>query len=254
MTPLLISAIIIISSMIMVYFFAQWKRDNSIVDVFWGIGFCFIAICMFILKGESTPRQWIVLVMVLLWGIRLAVYISRRNNGKGEDFRYANWRKEWGNTQWWRSFFQVFLLQGVIMWLVSIPVVLVLSQANSPLMVIDFIGILVWVTGYFFEVVSDRQLARFKMDPGNKGRIIQSGLWQYSRHPNYFGEITMWWGIFLVTLQVNGWYWAIISPVLITWLIVRVSGIPMLEKKYSDNPEFRAYAEKVPALIPRFWQ
>jgi len=253
MSPFIIAALIIGTCMVLLYLLAQWKRDNSIVDIFWGMGFCFVAVGLFIVTGESTTRQWVILAMILLWGVRLAVHIAGRNKGKGEDFRYAQWRKTWGKSQWWRSFFQVFALQGVIMWLVSMPVILILSQQNTPLGIIDYAGIALWLFGFFFEAVSDHQLNQFKRNPANTGRIIQSGLWQYSRHPNYFGEITMWWGIFLLALQMDGWYWAVISPVLITWLISGVSGVPLLEKKYQDNPEFKAYAERVPVLIPKFW-
>lgn len=253
MSAFSISAVIIFCSVTILYFVAQAKRDNSIVDIFWGVGFCLVAVGVFLVKGESTPRQWLLLSLILIWGVRLAWHIGSRNRGRGEDFRYAAWRKEWGNTQWWRSYLQVFLLQGAIMWIISIPIVLVMSQPNVPLNVLDLAGGLLWVFGFYFEAVADRQLARFKADPANKGRMIQTGLWALSRHPNYFGEITMWWGIFLISLNMSGWYWAMLSPVLLTFLIARVSGVPLLERKYRTHPDFAAYAEKVPELVPRFW-
>jgi steroid 5-alpha reductase family enzyme len=253
MSAFLLAALAIFVSVSLLYVVAQLKHDNSIVDIFWGIGFCIVAVLLFIVKGESTPRQWLILSLILLWGVRLAWHIGKRNAGKGEDFRYAAWRKAWGNTQWWRSYLQVFLLQGIIMWIISVPVILVLSQPNAPLGILDYAGLAVWLLGFYFEVVSDHQLTQFKKDLANKGKLIQSGLWKLSRHPNYFGEVTMWWGIFLIALNMSGGYWAIISPVLITFLIVKVSGVPMLEAKYSKHPDFKAYADKVPELIPRLW-
>ncbi|MCJ7679308.1 MAG: DUF1295 domain-containing protein, partial [Candidatus Aminicenantes bacterium] len=166
------------------------------------------------------------------------------------DFRYAKWRKEWGRWFVLRSYFQVFILQGVLMGIIALPILLVNASMKPGLTWLDGLGVAVWVIGFCFETMGDLQLARFKKNPSNKGKIMTSGLWRYTRHPNYFGESAMWWGIFLITLSVPGGWVGVVSPVLITFILLFVSGVRMLEKKYGDNPEFQAYAERTSVFIP----
>jgi len=229
------------------------KKDNSVADIAWGLGFVLVAIVTFPRRGVPfTPL--LVSVLVVVWGARLAVHILVRNRKRGEDPRYAEWRRKWGRSFLWRSYLQVFLLQGLFLLVISSPVILVNSEPYNPAVIVDggawFIGFLVWGAGFFFETVGDAQLARFKRNATNRGKIMDRGLWRFSRHPNYFGESLMWWGIFLVAIEVPYGWLTVVSPVLITFLLVRVSGIPLLEKKYAGNPEFKAYARRTSAFVP----
>lgn len=249
---LIYSTIFIFLYMTFVFCMALIKRDNSIVDVVWGLGFIGVAVLTFFLKIGWTARQLIVSVLILIWGIRLALHIAIRKRGKGEDFRYAQWRHNWGRWFVLRSYLQIFVLQGVFLFVIALPIILVNFSSRVDLTVLDLLGIGVWCVGFFFEAVGDYQLIRFKKRSSNKGKIITTGLWKYTRHPNYFGEVVMWWGIFLLALSIeNGWL-AILSPLTITFLLLRVSGVTMLEKKYQGNPEFEVYAQRTNAFFPWF--
>ncbi|MGB6339940.1 MAG: DUF1295 domain-containing protein [Candidatus Aminicenantaceae bacterium] len=238
--------------MTMVFLLALKKKDNSIVDIAWGLGFIGVAIFTFFLKEGWTNRHFIVTGLVIIWGIRLAIHIAMRNRGKGEDFRYAKWRHDWGRWFMLRSYFQIFMLQGASLFIIALSIILVNFSGREDLTAIDFLGMGVWCIGFFFEAVGDYQLRQFKKRPKNKGKIITTGLWKYTRHPNYFGEVVLWWGIFLLALPVeNGWI-AILSPLLITFLLLHVSGVAMLEKKYAGNAEFEAYAKRTNAFFPWF--
>jgi steroid 5-alpha reductase family enzyme len=189
-------------------------------------------------------------MLVTVWGVRLALHIGLRNLGKGEDARYRKWREEWGKHFVLRSFLQIYILQGILLLVISIPVIRVVTAPDSPLTLMDFLGTTVWLIGFLFEAISDWQLLQYKKDPANKGKVITTGLWRYSRHPNYFGEVTLWWGIYLIALTLpNGWM-TIIGPITITVLILGVSGIPMLEKKYEGNAEFNEYKRRTSAFFP----
>lgn len=228
------------------------KKDNGIADVAWGLGFVLIACFLYSQSDNTSARQILINLMVAAWGLRLAVYIFIRNKAKkGEDFRYKNWRKEWGDNWIWRSFLQVFMLQGGIMLLVSLPIMAVNYDSHSPLHFLDFIAIVLFIIGLYFESVADYQLYQFKKDPANKGKIMTTGLWQYSRHPNYFGEMLLWWGIYLLAISTNYWLIALISPILLTYLLTRVSGVPMLENRYKNDPDYQAYVQRTSAFIPR---
>jgi steroid 5-alpha reductase family enzyme len=191
----------------------------------------------------------IVTLLVLLWGLRLSYHILVRNSGKGEDFRYKAWRNTW-NYFLVRSYFQIFMLQGVLMLLISAPVWFINSSTGGPLGLWDSVGLIVFGAGFFFEVIADYQLAEFKRNPENKGKIITTGLWSVSRHPNYFGESLVWWGLSFYAFSLhNGWF-TLISPLIITLLLRFVSGVPMLEKKYENHPDWKAYKAKTAAFIP----
>lgn len=248
----LLMAVFVFLYMTVVFCLALKKKDNSIMDIAWGLGYIGVAIFTFFLEEGWTNRHLIVTGLVLIWGMRLAIHIALRNRGKGEDYRYAKWRHDWGSRFVLRSYFQIFMLQGVFLFIIALPIMLVNFSIREDLTVIDFLGIGVWCIGFIFEAVGDYQLKRFKKRPENKGKIITTGLWKYTRHPNYFGEAAMWWGIFLLALSVkNGWI-AILSPLLISFLILRVSGVTMLEKKYAGNAEFEAYAKRTNAFFPWF--
>jgi steroid 5-alpha reductase family enzyme len=228
------------------------KKDNSIADIAWGLGFMLVAVLTFFRRG-SLFLPLLVTALVVTWGARLALHILLRNRKRGEDPRYAAWRAAWGRTFVWRSYLQVFLLQGFFLLVIASPVILVNVDRSYPYAERFWpAGLLVWVLGFLFEAVGDAQLARFKRDPANKGQIMHRGLWKYTRHPNYFGESLMWWGVWLIALEVPGGWVTIVSPILITFLLAKVSGVPMLEKRYAANPEFQAYARRTSAFVPWF--
>ncbi|SDY27990.1 DUF1295 domain-containing protein [Tindallia californiensis] len=244
------SAIVVFAYFMLFFVMAQIIKNNSIVDMGWGPGFVVVTIYAWLTSESLTIRGSLVMILVVIWGSRLAYHIVRRNIGKPEDFRYANWRNEWGKWVVPRAFFQVFMLQGFFMLVVAYPVLLVQASARTGFGILETLGLTVWVIGFYFESVGDRQLREFKKRPENRGKIIQHGLWRYTRHPNYFGEATMWWGLWIMAIPVEWGWTGIISPLAITWLLLFVSGVPMLEKKYKGNPEFEAYAQKTNAFFP----
>jgi steroid 5-alpha reductase family enzyme len=229
-------------------------KNVSIVDLFWGFGFVLTAF-FYYWKAEGLPvRQILLLIMVAVWGLRLSVYLAWRNAGKGEDFRYQQFRKKYGEKRyWWFSFFQVFLLQGVLMWLISAP--LLGAQyygAERDLGWLDGIGILFWIVGITFETGGDYQLARFKADPGNRGKVLDTGFWRYTRHPNYFGDTAVWWGYACFSMAA-GSYWTVLGSLLMTALIIKVSGVALLEKSlHHSKPGYQEYIRKTSSFLPWF--
>ncbi len=248
----LLSIILILVYMTTVFLFALWLEDNSIVDVAYGIAFVLVGWSGLLILGSGHARQWLSVILITVWGVRLALHIFLRKRGEGEDFRYRHWREEWGKTFVWRSFLQIFMLQGSVIFLVALPILLVINAPGGPLGALDLVGVMVWLFGFGFEAVGDWQLLRFKANPENRGRIIQNGLWRYTRHPNYFGEAVLWWGLFFIAINVQHGVWAIISPVLIAFLLLKVSGIPMLETKYENHPDFIVYKSRTNAFFPWF--
>ena len=226
-------------------------RDAGIADVFWGPGFVVVGAWYLATAGEPPgPRAWLVTVLVAVWAIRLAVHIGVRNRGKDEDFRYQRWREASGRSFWWVSFFKVFLLQAVTLWLVSSPLLLAQGGERRPTL-FDLGGVALFAVGFAIEVVADRQLARFKADPDNAGKILDRGLWGRSRHPNYFGEALLWWGIGLLAVPAGGAL-ALLGPAVITFLLVRVSGVAMLDAALVDRrPGYAEYIRNTPAFVPR---
>jgi steroid 5-alpha reductase family enzyme len=229
---------------------ARIRGRNDIADVAWGLGFILVAIISLVSSGAFSARGLLVSWLVLIWGVRLALHIHSRNRGRGEDPRYRKWREEWGTWFVLRSFLQVFMLQGVLLLLVAVPIVFVNTAASKPLGWLDLLGLAIWLYGFCFEAVGDWQLLKFIRDPGNKGRLMTSGLWRYTRHPNYFGEVTLWWGIWLMTLALPGSWLTIIGPLTITFLILKISGIPMLEKPYEDRADFQEYKHRTSPFFP----
>lgn len=225
-------------------------RRNDLADIAWGPGFLLIGLAALWQGGIFSVRGWLVVGLVAAWALRLAVHVYRRNRGKAEDYRYERWRQQWGRWFYPRTYLQVFLLQGLLMLVIALPAVLVNVRQGPSLGWLDVLGLLIWLGGFIFETISDRQLAVFLADRKNRGRIMQSGLWRYSRHPNYFGEVAQWWGIWLITLSVAYGWLGILSPLLITVLIWRVSGIPLLEKKMADKPGFAEYKKKTSIFFP----
>lgn len=223
---------------------------NDIADVAWGLGFVVMAWVSFVITGQSGIRAVLVNSLVTIWGLRLAWFIHRRNSGKPEDYRYRKWREDWGKWFYFRSYMQVFMLQGIFLFMISLPVIFVNESTDTPPGLVDLAGIMVWLTGFFFEVVGDAQLSRFRRNPANKGKLIQTGLWKYTRHPNYFGEVTQWWGIWVFTIATDKALMGLIGPATITLLILFVSGVPLLEKKYDGRPDWEEYKRKTSRFFP----
>ncbi len=237
------SLIVLLIYMTAIFGLALWLKDNSIVDVAYGLAFVLTCNSAFLVYGDGHARQWLIVSLITIWGLRLTCHIFLRKQGEGEDFRYRQWRQEWGDTFIWRSFLQIFMLQGTVIFLVVLPALLVIKSPGGRLGVFDLAGLLVWLFGFGFEAIGDWQLFRFKRKAENRGKIIQSGLWRYTRHPNYFG-------LLLIALKVPYGAVAVLSPLLIDFLLLKVSGIPMLEAKYQSNPEFTAYKARTNALFP----
>jgi steroid 5-alpha reductase family enzyme len=202
--------------------------------------------------GSFTPRQMIAATLIGIWGVRLAVRIYLRNRGKGEDVRYRKWRETWGKTFVIRSYFQVFILQGCILLLNIAPILVINTYDAGGIGPLDVLGVLLWMLGFTFESFADWQLDRFMADPGSRGKIMDRGLWRYSRHPNYFGEVTMWWGLYCLALSVSWGWLSIIGPLTITGSILFVSGIPMTERLMKRTPGFAEYKKRTSVFIPWF--
>lgn len=243
-------ALIVLAYMSLWFVVSLIKKRNDVADIAWGLGFVLITWVSFFIAEDFSTRSLLVNILVSIWGIRLAWHINSRNKGKAEDYRYLAWRKEWGNWFYLRSYLQVYLLQGLLLFLIVIPILLINQSSEAGFNLIDGVGLLVWLLGFFFESVGDAQLTSFVSKPENKGKLMTSGLWRYSRHPNYFGEVTQWWGLWLMAINVpNGWL-GIIGPLTITILILKISGIPLLEKKMIENPQFAEYKKQTSMFFP----
>lgn len=240
------------------FLYAAWARRNDIVDVLWGPSF--LLACAGGLIGEKLCDrpvdlgivEYAVLGFLSLWGLRLGYHIGQRFIGKSsEDVRYNNWRKQWGKTWLWRSYLQVFILQPVILMMIVMALLNALSLAPRALTFGVAFGALVFIFGFIFEAVGDEQLRRFMKNPSNKGRIMDQGLWAWSRHPNYFGEVVQWWGLWLMCVSSVEDWWTILSPLTITFLILKVSGVSMLEELMMKRPGFKEYGERTSVFFPR---
>jgi steroid 5-alpha reductase family enzyme len=244
-------------SAVMGFMIAVWVlsvviKNAGIADTFWGLGFVLVAWITFLGAEGYMGRRLLITFLVTAWGLRLALHIGLRSWGRGEDRRYQAWRRQYGEKFWWVSLFTVFLFQGALLWIIS----LVAQAGQWPskpdrFIWLDWAGLLLWAVGFFFEAVGDYQLAAFKKNPANKGKAMAQGLWRYTRHPNYFGECLMWWGIFLVTLATPGSFWTVVSPLTITFLLLKVSGVTLLERTIVETrPEYREYQQRTSAFIP----
>lgn len=227
------------------------RHRNDLADIAWGLGFIGIAIISSFNNNFISSINNIIVVLVTLWGLRLAIHILSRNINKHEDYRYKKWREDWGKNWIIRSYLQVFLLQGFFMFLITLPIILTgFYSKHSSLTWINYLGMIIWLLGFVFETIGDWQLTQFKNNPKNKGKVMKYGLWRYSRHPNYFGEVTLWWGIFLITISDLVSLIGMIGPLTITLLILKVSGIPLLEAKYVGNEEFEQYKKQTSTFFP----
>ena len=249
-----ITALVILGFMTLLWVISLVLKNSSIVDIFWGAGFVIANWVYFALTpGGFAGRKWLISILVTIWGLRLSSYILYRNWGKGEDYRYQKMRREAGDKWWWWSYFQVFVLQGFLLMVISTPLLAAhISPTPARLTVLDYAGIAIWAIGFFFEAVGDLQMALFKADPANKGKVLNTGVWRYSRHPNYFGDATQWWAYYVIALSAGGW-WAVFSPVVMTILLLRVSGVALLEKNLKETkPKYKEYIETTSAFVPWF--
>lgn len=236
MIQLLSSALITVLIFVAVfYLIAQLIKNNSIIDIGWGLGFIAISLVLFSITHYPDLKDYLITLFITIWGTRLSLHIFLRSRGKGEDFRYAQWRKNWGNKAAWIAFYKVFLLQGLLMLIISLPIIFVYNSHQSSISLINIIGVVIFTLGFLFETIADYQLTRFKKKEENKGRIITSGLWKYTRHPNYFGEAVLWWGIFLFSVDFSISIIGIISPLLLNYLLINISGVPLLEKNIPEE-------------------
>lgn len=232
----------------MIWILSLLLKRADIMDIFWGLGFIVTSQVYAYLLPDRTLAGNILLSLVILWGARLSVYIAARGWGKPEDARYLNWRHENGSRWWWYSYIKVFLLQGMFMWIVSYA--LLMGLVETDLSLLTMIGIGLFAIGFLFEAVADCQIWAFKAKAENKGKVLDTGFWKYTRHPNYFGETVLWWGFGFFALSGGHWL-ALISPVIMNWLLVKVSGVAMLDRLLADTkPQYRQYIETTPAFIP----
>lgn len=234
-----------------VFALSLWLKRNDIADIAWGMGY--LLLCLgFSTQYTVSSTALLVYALISVWSLRLSFHIWLRNRGTAEDFRYRQWREEWGKNFWWRSWLQVYVLQGFFLLVISAPLVVAACAPETALSSFTWIGLGAWIIGFLFQSIGDQQLQVFRKKRKSKDEILQTGLWKYSRHPNYFGEALMWWGLWLMVRPLEYGTWAIISPITITYLLRWVSGVPMLEKKYQSNPAFQAYSQRTSAFIPWF--
>lgn len=249
---LLTNLAILLAVMSLLWALASLIRDVSIVDPFWGTGFVIVAWATVLRVETPVARVLILAAMSTLWGLRLSIFLLVRNWGHAEDKRYAAMRAKHGSRFVQVSLFSVFWLQAVILWFVALPIqVAVIRNASQPLSAFDATGIAIWAVGVFFETVGDAQLARFKSHPDNAGKVMDQGLWAWTRHPNYFGDFCVWWGIYLVAAMGSAG-WTILSPLVMSWLLMKVSGVTLLEKTIGDRrPDYAEYKRRTSAFFPR---
>ena len=248
------AALIIVVFVTLLWVWSVFIKNVSIVDIFWGLGFVIVNVFYAFMFGDLTERKLLVLILVCIWGFRLAIYLAIRNIGKGEDFRYQEFRRNYGPKRyWWFSFFQTFLLQAVLIMIISLPLLGInTSTSSGSLNGLDYLGIVVWVVGIVFEAGGDYQLMRFKKNPINKGKILDIGFWKYTRHPNYFGDSAVWWSYAIFSIA-SGCYWHIVGSIIMTLLILKVSGVSLLEKSLKEEkPLYRDYIKKTSSFLPWF--
>jgi steroid 5-alpha reductase family enzyme len=248
------ASLLILTIITLLWIWSIFIKNVSIVDIFWGFGFVIINTFYVFMTGELNTRKMLILILVGIWGLRLAIYLASRNIGKGEDYRYQEFRKNYGPKRyWWFSYFQVFLLQGILIMIVSLPLLGInSSKSNGILNTLDYLGVLVWLIGFTFEAGGDFQLARFKKNTNNKEKVLNTGFWKYTRHPNYFGDSTVWLAFAIFSIAA-GSYWQALGSIVMIVLIIKVSGLSLLEKTLKNTkPQYRDYIQKTNSFFPWF--
>lgn len=253
-TPHLYALAVLLGAFFLLWLLSLPLRNASIVDPFWGSAFVLAAFAVAFADGGAGtgPRRALALTLVTAWGLRLSLHLLRRNAGHGEDPRYAAMRSGHGARFWWVSLFTVFLLQALLAWVISAPVQVAVARPSTSLGLLDGAAAALWAVGLLFEAVGDWQLTRFRREAGTRGRVLDTGLWRYTRHPNYFGDACAWWGLGLLGLAA-GAPLTLLGPALMTFLLVRVSGVALLEKDIAERrPGYRAYVARTSAFLPWF--
>ena len=247
-----LTALVALVVLAVTFLVARRVGRHAVVDVAWGLGFVAIALTSYVAaSGTGDPfRRAVVLALTGLWGVRLAVHIGRRSRGHGEDPRYAEMLSRGRGNPTWYAVRTIYLTQAAVMWFVSLPVQVAMFQ-DAPLGPVAWLGIALWAVGMFFETVGDHQLQRFRDDPSSRGQVLDTGLWRYTRHPNYFGDACVWWGIWLVALEVWPGVVTVLSPLAMTWLLARGTGKPLLEKDIADRrPGYVDYVARTSGFLP----
>jgi len=249
----LTGAAVLLTLMAVLWAVSVFVKDASIVDSVWGLTFFVQALTFTVVASDISIRSGIVLGLVGLWSVRLSWHIFSRNHGNGEDYRYKAMREEHGTSKfWWYSFFSVFMLQGVLSIIVAAPLLFVISDSGSEFAMLDVIACILFAVGFYFEAIGDLQLLRFKKDPANKGKLLTTGLWSLTRHPNYFGDIVMWWSLFIFALSADAGWISFYGPLVMTLFIYNISGVKLLEKDLiKKKPDYEEYIKSTPAFVPK---
>ena len=227
---------------------ARERRRLDTVDTAWGLGF--VVVAWSVLIQHHSTRSLIITILVTVWGFRLANHIWKRSQKhKEDDPRYQAIASKWTGNYWLKAYTSIFMLQGGLLLLVSIPIVVAAGQPLSGWAWLTWLGVAIWLKGFIFEAISDQQLAYF-LKLKDRPKVLKTGLWKYSRHPNYYGELVQWWGIGIIALQVSYGWIGLIGPLSLSILIIFVSGIPPIEKRRAKDPEYRKYMKQTPSLIP----
>lgn len=254
LSMMLATFLCVLAFMTIVFMVARKLRRTDLVDMAWGPAFIVAAISSFILSDAPIELganvQTLVTLLVIAWGARLAYVIYKRLRSHAEDKRYVELRKEWKGNVAMNTYLRIFVVQAVLATLISTAVIFVNISLPRELNIFAYVGLVIWLVGFYFEAVGDAQLKRFLADPTNKGKLMTSGLWSYTRHPNYFGEATMWWGISVIALTVPYGWFGVITPVIITYLLLFVSGVPMTEKAFDGRPGWNAYKARTSKFVP----
>ncbi|MFX0039087.1 MAG: DUF1295 domain-containing protein [Promethearchaeota archaeon] len=257
------SALVLLGYLIIAFIVGTIKKNNGLMDVFYGPGYFVFAltsiIINFMINSTVNIRQIIVTSLVFIWALRLGMYVFIRNRGKPEDYRYQEMRERWKTNIILKSFIRVYIFQGVVIFIVAFPVWFVNVSINPPILnFLDFagvtlwLGVLIWLIGFLFETFGDYQLFKFKKNPENKGKVMDRGLWKYTQHPNYFGEVTQWWGLYIIAIAIPFGFITFIGPFFITYMIIKVSGIKLLEKRFEADDKYADYKKRTSIFFPWF--
>lgn len=250
MLPLLLGLVAILIFFTILWGLSIRLQNSSIADVGWGPGILVIGLTYYLSSDGYPLRAHLTLALLALWAVRLGGHLGWRNRLEGEDYRYARWRDEYEDNWWWFSYVKVFLLQAVIAWIVSMPIYFAIVSLVPPeLTMLDYLGVLVFVAGFLFEAIGDEQLRRFRADRANQGKVLDTGVWSYTRHPNYFGEALLWWGFGLIGVATGG-VPGLLGPAILTYLLMYVSGVPLLESTLITKQGYIQYVGRTPAFIP----